>query len=155
MSDPKDKLENGVYVLKSAARHWLAIQIGDIVDPITKARKGWDKFICSTNFWIWSPFCLYIVTVEQIDENNKAQHVCFFILLRSYSYLHSISNIVAVDLWAHWQSRIWFLHPRITRWGPYGLLSSWCQEYASPNWATDRIWTGGPGPRMTLPELGM
>ena len=40
MPDPKDKLENGVYVLQSAARPWLALQIGDIVDPVTKARKG-------------------------------------------------------------------------------------------------------------------
>jgi len=51
--DPKDKLENAVYVLKSAARPWLALQIGDVVDPGTKARR---------------------ITVEQIDENNKAQH---------------------------------------------------------------------------------
>ncbi|KAF8222412.1 hypothetical protein L208DRAFT_1381862 [Tricholoma matsutake] len=50
---PRDKLENGVYILKSAARPWLPIQIGDIVDPETKARK---------------------ITVEEIDENNKAKH---------------------------------------------------------------------------------
>jgi len=53
MSDPKDKIENGVYVLKSAARPWLALQIGEEVDPGTKARK---------------------VTVEQVDESNKKQH---------------------------------------------------------------------------------
>jgi len=40
MSDTKDKLEDDVYILKSAARPWLALQIGDIVDPDTKARKG-------------------------------------------------------------------------------------------------------------------
>jgi len=51
--DPKDKLYDDVYVLKSAARPWLAIQIGDIIDPVTKSRK---------------------VTVEQIDADNKAQH---------------------------------------------------------------------------------
>ena len=38
--DPKDKLENDVYVLKSVARPWLALQIGDIVDPSTKARRS-------------------------------------------------------------------------------------------------------------------
>ena len=40
MSDPKDKLEDGVYVLKSAAWPWMAIQIGDIIDPVTKARES-------------------------------------------------------------------------------------------------------------------
>ena len=40
MPDAKDKLENGVYVLKSVARPWLALQIGEVVDPETKARKG-------------------------------------------------------------------------------------------------------------------
>jgi len=53
MSNPRDKLENGVWILQSAARPWLAIQIGDIVDPATKARR---------------------VTVEQLDKSNKKQH---------------------------------------------------------------------------------
>ena len=49
MSNPKDKLENDIYVLKSAARPWLAIQIGDIVDPHTKARNGWVNITWSPN----------------------------------------------------------------------------------------------------------
>ena len=36
----KDKLENGVYILKSPARPWLALQIGDIIDPVTQARRS-------------------------------------------------------------------------------------------------------------------
>ena len=36
----KDMLENGVYFLTSAAMPLMSIQVGDIVDPVTKARKS-------------------------------------------------------------------------------------------------------------------
>ena len=37
---PKDMLEDGVYILTSAAMPLIAIQVGDIVDPVSKARKS-------------------------------------------------------------------------------------------------------------------
>jgi hypothetical protein len=52
----------------------LALQIGDVVDPGTKARRSWVNDLL-TEFCIWLLLSL-LVTVEQIDENNKAQHVC-------------------------------------------------------------------------------
>ena len=74
MPDPKDKLENGVYVLKSVARPWLALEIGDVVDPHTKARNGWVYITCSLNSA--SDYLCLIVKVEQVDENHRRQHVC-------------------------------------------------------------------------------
>lgn len=137
---PRDKLENGVYILKSAARPWLPIQIGDIVDPETKARKSWvNNSLTELSFSL----CLsLIVTVEEIDENNKAKHVgslspvfCSYFISNSGSWLIKIMvHLVMVTTLSNHRAR--------------GLLAitllPLIKLSLGQNWAWGRTWSGGP-----------
>ena len=114
-----------------------------------QSKKGLSQYNLVTDFCIWLPLSL-IVTVEQIDESNKKQQVCssstafhtYYISDSGGRRFNASANSVMVSTPSNHRARatqdIILLMKGLSK----------CE----PNWAKDRIWSGGLETRLTFPD---